>query len=171
VFSISGSVVQSNAGAIGGIRLLKFTGSEESSQPIAVATATMASGVENEEIGGDIEISARDEVDEELMPEESLRIEMETSDKREAVPGSLTFDGVGIGTISVGEVQLKTLKEALEAAGVTVEYRLSSSGSLLVCGNQVLIRKGDENDFVLEGPPSAVYYDTRKILYKQLALV
>lgn len=55
------------------------------------------------------------------------------------------------GPISVGEVLLETLKQRLELAGITVEYKLGRRGGMLICGNAVIIRKENENDFVIEG--------------------
>lgn len=80
-----------------------------------------------------------------------------------------------IGMISVGEVSLNALKTALEKAGLVVEaFSARSSGSVrtyLVCETQVVIRKDNENDFVVEGPPVAAFYQARKIIYKHFAIV
>ena len=76
-----------------------------------------------------------------------------------------------VGAISNGEVQLNRLKQMLEKNGVSVEYRLSSTGGTLVCGNQVLLKKEQENDFVIEGPPTALYYRVRQILYSRFAFI
>jgi hypothetical protein len=37
----------------------------------------------------------------------------------------------------VGDVLLNNLKQQIEAAGVTVEFRLTASGGVLICGSQV----------------------------------
>lgn len=72
--------------------------------------------------------------------------------------------------VSVGEVTLNALKQKLEQRGVTVEFKLSSVGGMLVCGGQVLMKK-QENDFVLEGPPVPAYWEARKALYEHFAFV
>lgn len=75
-------------------------------------------------------------------------------------------------TISVGEVMLSTLKSKLESKGISVEFRLGGTGGgTLVCGSQVLVRKNSDNEFVLEGPPIAVYFDVRKVLYDHFAFI
>ena len=76
-----------------------------------------------------------------------------------------------VGAVSVGEVLLESLRQQLERIGVSTEYRLSSSGGYLVCGGQVILKKERENDFVLEGPPIAAYFMTRKMLYEQFAFL
>ena len=77
-----------------------------------------------------------------------------------------------VGALSYGEVQLNALKLSIEKAGVPVEYQLSSTGASLVCGGgKVVLRKEQENDFVLEGDPSALYYKIRAILYQRYAFI
>ena len=67
---------------------------------------------------------------------------------------------------------LSTLKSKLELKGIAVEFRLGGSGGgTLVCGSQVLVRKSSDNEFVLEGPPIAVYFDVRKVLYDHFAFI
>ena len=44
---------------------------------------------------------------------------------------------LSVGVVSVGDVLLNNLKQHIEAAGITVEFRLTSSGGVLVCGSQV----------------------------------
>lgn len=99
--------------------------------------------------------------------------EMEVVDEEYDAP--LSTDRLGlplsIGAVSVGEVLLENLRQLVERMGVSTEYRLSASGGLLVCGGQVVLRKEEENDFVLEGPPTAAFYKTRQALYQQFAFV
>lgn len=80
-----------------------------------------------------------------------------------------------IGMLSAGEVSLNALKTALEKSGLAVEsFSAVSSGSVrayLVCEQQVIVRKDNENDFVVEGPPVAAFWQARKILYCQFATV
>ena len=82
-----------------------------------------------------------------------------------------TENSLSVGVVSVGEVLLNNLKQAIELTGVPVEVRLTEKGSVLVCGGQVLIRKDGDNDFVVEGPPSQAYWEARKALYQQYAFV
>lgn len=73
--------------------------------------------------------------------------------------------------LSVGEVMLNTLKQMLEGKGVTVEFIVSATGSLLLCNSQVIIRKERENDFTIEGPPVGAYFEARRALYELFACV
>ena len=82
-----------------------------------------------------------------------------------------TENSLSVGVVSVGEVLLNNLKQAIELTGVPVEFRLTDKGGVLVCGGQVLIRKDGDNDFVVEGPPSQAYWEARKALYQQYAFV
>jgi hypothetical protein len=42
---------------------------------------------------------------------------------------------------------------------------------VLVCGQQVIVRKENDNDFIVEGPPVPVYFQVRKVLYEHFAFV
>lgn len=83
----------------------------------------------------------------------------------------LDFQENSIGVVSVGEVTLNSLRQLIEATGCTVEFRLGSSGGILICGDQVIIRKENNNDFVIEGPPVPAFYQARKALYQQFAFI
>ena len=76
-----------------------------------------------------------------------------------------------IGVVSVGEVTLNSLKLLIEASGTPVEYRIDSQGALLVCADQVIVRKENLGDFAIEGPPVPAFYAARKALYQQFAFV
>jgi hypothetical protein len=76
-----------------------------------------------------------------------------------------------IGVVSVGEVTLNSLRQLIEASGTPVEYRIDSLGALLVCGDQVIVRKENLGDFAIEGPPVRAFYEARKALYQQFAFV
>jgi hypothetical protein len=80
-----------------------------------------------------------------------------------------------IGLVSVGEVSLDVLKGALERAGLHVEALTAvAAGSVrayLVCEGQVIVRKENENDFVVEGPPVPAFYAARKCVYRHFAVV
>ena len=54
-------------------------------------------------------------------------------------PDSLLANGLRVGSVSAGEVQLQTLQQELEAEGVAVEYKLglAGAGAMLLCGGQV----------------------------------
>ena len=71
----------------------------------------------------------------------------------------------------MGDVLLNNLKHQIEQSGVPVEFRLTSSGGVLICGSQVIVRKDRDNDFVIEGPPVHAYFAARKALYQQYAFV
>ena len=42
---------------------------------------------------------------------------------------------------------------------------------MLICKDQVVIRKEGHNDFIIEGPPIPTYFETRKLLYQQFGFV
>jgi hypothetical protein len=72
----------------------------------------------------------------------------------------------------VGEVQLNSLRVLIEAVGISVEVRNDvSKGAILICDDQVMIRKVNVNDYVIEGPPVPAYYEARRVLYQQFAFV
>jgi hypothetical protein len=73
--------------------------------------------------------------------------------------------------ISYGEIMLEKLRQLLENSGIKVEFRLSLNGGVLICNEQILIRKGNENDFLVEGPPLPVFYEVRKVLYQLFEFV
>ena len=93
--------------------------------------------------------------------------------------------------ISVGEITLNTLKTHLETLNYNIDFKLTPKGAVLICDNQVIIRKNDDvsrepsrtnvtaggggdvitNDFVLEGPPVKVYWEIKKILYNKFAFI
>jgi len=76
-----------------------------------------------------------------------------------------------IGVVSVGEVTLNSLGQLISASGTSVEFRIDSQGAVLVCGDQVLIRKENTSDFAIEGPPVPAFYEARRALYQQFAFV
>ena len=76
-----------------------------------------------------------------------------------------------IGVVSVGEVTLNSLGQLIGASGISVEFRIDSQGAVLVCGDQVIIRKENLSDFAIEGPPVPAFYEARKALYQQFAFV
>jgi len=79
-------------------------------------------------------------------------------------------------TVSVGEVSFNALKTALQNAGIATESVTATSkdgsvGTVLVCQQQVMIRRAAENDFTVEGPPVAAYWAVRKVLYSHFAFL
>jgi hypothetical protein len=82
----------------------------------------------------------------------------------------LKIENETVGVISMGEVAFSTLKRQLEAVGMETEIRLVASGTVLVCADQVLIRK-DNNNFTIEGPPVPAFFEARKALYQQFAFI
>jgi hypothetical protein len=68
-------------------------------------------------------------------------------------------------------VLIKSVQKEMEKRGIVVEYRLGSTGGMLVCGGQVIVRKEGDNNFVIEGPPCTAYFEARKVIYDQYAFV
>lgn len=76
-----------------------------------------------------------------------------------------------IGVVSLGEIALRNLEQSIRQTGVQVEVRHAASGGVyLVCDDQVIIRKED-NNFSIEGPPIQAFFEARKALYQQVAFV
>jgi hypothetical protein len=88
-------------------------------------------------------------------------------------PAPLSTNGLQVGSISAGEVQLQTLQQELETAGVVVEYKLgrAGAGAMLLCAGQVIIRKTNANDFVLEGPPCNAFNVAKRAVYKRFSFL
>ena len=85
-----------------------------------------------------------------------------------------TLDGCSslIGMVSVGEVTfdrlLRTIQKLREGGEeLSVEYR----EGVLLLGGQVAVRKENENDFVVEGPPLPVFWEVRRALYQQFCSI
>jgi hypothetical protein len=83
----------------------------------------------------------------------------------EAAAAESVQDAAPSGAVSVGEVLLETLKQRLEDAGVSVQYKLGKKGGMLLCDNAVVIRKENENDFIIEGASCRALTAARKALY------
>ena len=103
--------------------------------------------------------------DEQEENEEPSQLEVSTRDQKLQLA-----DGC-IGVVSVGEVTLNSLGQLISASGTSVEFRIDSLGAVLVCGDQVLIRKENMSDFAIEGPPVPAFYEARRALYQQFAFV
>ncbi len=76
-----------------------------------------------------------------------------------------SFKGIAIGAVSTGDVSLETIQERLEFHGISVEYKLVKGGGTLVCDGSVIIRKDNENEFVVEGAACRALVAARKALY------
>jgi cleavage and polyadenylation specificity factor subunit 2 len=74
--------------------------------------------------------------------------------------------------ISIGEIMLDKLKSLLESKyNLSVEFRLGASGAMLICGGSTIVRKENENDFLIEGAPGPTYYAVRRAIYQQIAFI
>lgn len=83
---------------------------------------------------------------------------------------ALQIPQLHIGSISVGEVPMQKLQQELKEEGVSVDFQIGQTGGVLLCGNQVVLRKL-EDGFSLEGPPCTAYFQARNVLYKQHAFL
>lgn len=86
------------------------------------------------------------------------------------VSGVLPKEESSVRVVSLGEVTLGQLKQLLESANVRTEFKLTKSGGCLVCADQVIIRK-DNNNFSIEGPPVKAFFEARRVLYNQFAFL
>lgn len=91
-------------------------------------------------------------------------------DEAKAVTGLLPTDEATVGVVSLGEVTLGQLKQLLDSANIKTEFNLAKSGGCLVCAEQVIIRK-DNNNFSIEGPPVRAFFEARRVLYSQFAFL
>lgn len=98
--------------------------------------------------------------------------EDETTDEDSelGVTGLLPKDDVPIGVVSLGEVTMGQLKQLLEGANIKTDFKLTTAGGILVCADQVIIRK-DNNNFSIEGPPVKAFFEARRVLYNQFAFL
>ena len=81
-----------------------------------------------------------------------------------------------LGRISFGEVSLNTLISKLSSRrsgdysqGLKVEMRATEKSVTLLCSNQLAIRRVNENDFLMEGAPGALFTDARDIVYSNFS--
>lgn len=77
--------------------------------------------------------------------------------------------------ISVGEMTLPAIKGLIEVKSLPVELRLSSTGAVLICDGQVIIRKvgttDGSNEIVIEGPPVRAFWEAKKAVHDRVAFV
>ncbi|CAM9369385.1 unnamed protein product [Choristocarpus tenellus] len=69
--------------------------------------------------------------------------------------------------LSVGDVNIVRLKEALEAAGISVELQAGK----LSCAGGVTVQAGEGGKMDMEGEVGDTYYRVREILYNQYTIV
>lgn len=96
--------------------------------------------------------------------------EDDDDDEAKAATGLLPTDEATVGVVSLGEVTLGQLKQLLDSANIKTEFNLAKSGGCLVCAEQVIIRK-DNNNFSIEGPPVRAFFEARRVLYSQFAFL
>ncbi|KAI8068327.1 beta-lactamase-like protein, partial [Gongronella butleri] len=71
-------------------------------------------------------------------------------------------------TIFVGDIRLSEFKRVLQAEGVHAEFK---GEGMLVCNDQVIIRKTGTGRLLIEGNLCDDYYRIRKLLYSQHAIL
>jgi len=69
--------------------------------------------------------------------------------------------------VFIGEVRLNQFRKVLNNEGLFVEMK----ETVLICNNELTIRKTETGRLTLEGPLSATYYRVRSLLYNQYAIV
>ena len=153
--TIKGQAVETASSGLEGVRKVKLTKTVAVDEP-ETSTDYVEEGLENEEdIPNEFGFRATEKED----PDADIAIQNDN----------------GI-TLSVGEVGLNSLKSAIIDAGIKVESITTTSkdgevSTILVCDKQVIIRKENDNDFMIEGPPVPAYWKTRTILYSHFAFL
>ncbi|KAI7888717.1 beta-lactamase-like protein [Mucor mucedo] len=71
-------------------------------------------------------------------------------------------------TIFVGDVRLSEFKKVLQSAGIQAEFK---GEGILVCNDEVAVRKTGTGQLLVEGILSEDYYKIRSLLYAQHAIV
>lgn len=167
--SLSARVAEARAD---GVQLLQLVDDVPTSDPSAVATATTPPA-EDTEGTTEQEVEPLEQIAETGLPRDysSLLTESLAQLSDEKGYGDIQEGAVKIGAISVGEVLLKTLQAELEKSSVSVEYKLIPGGAILLCAGQVIVRKENENDFVVEGPPCQAYFQIKNAIYRQFAFL
>lgn len=150
VAALRGLLEESRIAGEEGTRLIKYQGVPN----VDVTAVTAAGGTEEE--APDSTAQAKDPAEADELPVMEQKVVLSDS---------------CIGVVSVGEVTLNSLKQLIEATGTQVENRIDSRGALLVCGDQVIVRKERLGDFAIEGPPVPAFYEARRALYQQFAFV
>ena len=163
ITSLSGGIVEevrsSGSNQDMGTRVLRYKGpgtdSKSSVDPTTVAVAKRETAQ-----------SSFDEVKDSVCDEDAAQREVGHAEE------TLQLINPLIGVVSVGEVKLNSLRLLIEAIGISVEVRNDvSKGAILICDDQVMIRKINTHDYIIEGPPVPAYYEARRVLYQQFAFV
>jgi cleavage and polyadenylation specificity factor subunit 2 len=166
---LSGKLSESNEGIVSdGIRIVQLQDDEEE-----LNVEEEVDEEEEEEIVEKDGVMEDEDENNDDEDEDTHLLRTDKDYKSEQVDDIEDFDtsclSSTVGLISVGEVNLNRLKHLIEqrGTGITVEYRLGANGGMLVLGGQVLIRKENDNDFIVEGPPVPAFFEARKVLYQQ----
>lgn len=160
VFLLQGSVSSLGANISGqeGMRLIKYQGEAAVSAQNVLDVNAEEGRENNKEENGQLEGS-------------NTAVENGTSGGADPLSSVIAEEGrQDVGAISLGEVTLNQLKQQLEAQGLKVDFNIGSQGGALVCNDQVVVRK-ENNDVVIEGPPVKAYFDTRRVVYQQFAFL
>jgi hypothetical protein len=180
VAAVAGLLEEGRASAAQeGTRLLKYQGPAAAPTPVSAGAGAGAGdgdAMQDDDEGGEAAVFAA-EAEGGAGPGGA---EAEAGEEEHA-PGTtepavrdqrVEIEDSGVGVVSMGEVTLSSLRQLIEASGVSVEFRVDSEGAVLICGGQVMIRKSNaSSDFTLEGPPVPAFYEARKALYQQFAFV
>ena len=160
VCMVKGVVVEDSQAASEGVRVVRLM------QSNAATTAEEQETMNEPE--GDVEVDANGEP---AIPEEEEVVEevVEDKDDLSQVAATLEYDPDSfIGMVSVGEVTFdRIIKTMKKQYNTPVEFK----DGMLVLAGQVIVRKENENDFIVEGPPVAAYYQVRKALYQQFSYI
>mmetsp|Transcript_334 Transcript_334/g.618 ORF Transcript_334/g.618 Transcript_334/m.618 type:complete len:893 (+) Transcript_334:113-2791(+) len=133
------------------------------SSQVATAYAADSNGIQV--------VHLKEKSDSNVDPAVQLHLSLPHSLICEKLQNRFTNLPVTVGAISVGEVLLNTLQLDLTSSGVIVESKLGFGGAMLVCAGQVTVRKENENDFIVEGPPCTTFFQVRDAVYKQFAFI
>ena len=160
VCMVKGVVIEDSQAASEGVRVVRLV------QSSTAGTTDPQDTVNEPE--GDVEIdpNAEPAVMEE---EEAVEEVKEDKDELSRVAETLEYDPDSfIGMISVGEVTFdRIIRTMKKQYNTPVEFK---DGMLILAG-QVIVKKENENDFIVEGPPVAAYYQVRKVLYQQFSYI
>eukprot|EP01134_Creolimax_fragrantissima_P001120 CFRG1120T1 len=98
------------------------------------------------------------------------KLRLPTNGKRNVLPlleAVAKSENQGHRPVFVGELIMPRIRKALNAAGIKTEF----IGGVLVCDDNIAVRKGADGVVALEGPLCDTYYKVRSIVYGQYAIV
>jgi hypothetical protein len=160
VCMVKGVVIEDSQAASEGVRVVRLMQSNTN------AATDPQDTVNEPEVDADIDpnIEAAGNYEEEVVEEV-----VEDKDELSKVAETLEYDPDSfIGMISVGEVTFdRIIKTMKKQYNTPVEFK---DGMLILAG-QVIVKKENENDFIVEGPPVTAYYQVRKVLYQQFSYI